>query len=186
LRAALRRGPIARTVDRVEAYAVIACLLLLAFAVHPAMGVAHDVYESSSAAFAKEAATRHTVDAVALASGRSAAQGPGAAYSAHLQWFGRNETHDKVIRMDHPVKAGDHVKIWVTDEGEATAAPRSDSDARSDSVGAGVVVWLAALVAAACALAVLRRGLDRLRYRAWDRGLRTLVDDDGGRATRNT
>jgi hypothetical protein len=186
LRGALRRGPIVRTVDRIEAYAVVACIVLLAFAVHPAVDVAQSVYTTSSAAFAKETATRHLVEAVALEAGRPTAQGPGAAYSAHVQWFSRNETHDKLIRMDHAVKSGDHVRIWVTDEGKATSPPRNDSDARADSVGAGAVVWLAALAAGLCALAVLRRGLDRLRYRAWDRDLRTLVDNDGGWATRNT
>ena len=183
---ALRRGRVARPVDRAEAWVAIACLLLLVLAAHPIAGLARSVHDTNAAAFAQEAATRHVVDGVALSSSQTATRGLGSAYQVQVQWFARNETRSQVVRVDHAVDTGDRVPIWLDDTGKITTAPRTDADAQADAIAVGAIVWLAAVAAGLAALAVLRRVLDRVRYRAWDRGLRALVDNDGGWATRNS
>ena len=47
-------------------------------------------------------------------------------------------------------------------------------------------LWLLCLAAVAGALEVLRRVLDRVRHRGWDRDLRLLVDNGGGSSTTRT
>ncbi|MET0451011.1 MAG: hypothetical protein ABW137_04170 [Mycobacterium sp.] len=183
---ALRRGRVVRTVDRVEAWTALAVIVLVLVGIHPVAGFARDVYTTNSAAFAAEAATRHTVQAVAVNASQTATRGVGSAYQVQVQWFAGNETRDKVVRIDRAVVAGEHIPIWVNDAGQVTTPPRTDADARTDAIGAGAIVWLVTVAAGAAALTAFRRVLDRLRYHAWDRGLRALADNDGGWATRNS
>ena len=102
---------------------------------------------------------------------------------ADLRWSARNTVHEAVTTVDGPVKAGDRVQIWVTDRGNATTPPPTDSDANVMTIGTVALIWLALVAVVAAAYAVLRSALNRARDRRWDRGWRELVENGGGSAT---
>ena len=162
---------------------MIVVIALLVFAGYQAAGVDRSVYAARSATIAAETQARHPVEAVAVSPSTVSAQGVILAYATQVQWPMGTSVRDKVIRMDHPVKAGDRVRVWIDDEGNATTPPPTNIDARGDSIGAAALLWLAVLFGCSLFLAVLRRVLDALRYQSWDRELHALADDGRGRAT---
>jgi hypothetical protein len=185
---ALRGHPLARLVDRLEALAVVAAIVLVAGAVFAALACHDVVYASRSETIAAEATARHPVEATAIHADKPKPRGPGPAstaqYSVHVEWFAQNATRDGVVKADRVLKPGDRLRIWVDDRGEVTRAPRTDADARADAAVVSVLLWLLCAAVVAGAMAALRRALDRVRYRGWDRSLRLLIEDSGGSSTR--
>jgi hypothetical protein len=182
---ALSGNPLVRRIDRLEAAIAMLAVVFAMVAIEFAVDFEHTTYAARAQRYAAEAATRHPVDAIALTHSASGDQ-PASSSSVHVQWFADDETRDKVVRVPRSVAAGDHVRIWVNDKGDATSAPRTRADARVDAVVGAVAEWLALASLCAIVVAVLRRLLDRVRYRRWDRDFRLLIDDGGGKATRNT
>jgi hypothetical protein len=184
-RRALGRSPLSRRADRTEAWAILAGLVLLIGAVFPAMAVGEVGYAARSGANAVEAATRHAVDATAVANSKAdpvISDAVPTTFSVRVRWFAHNETHDAVTKVDRPVKAGDRVPVWVDDRGDLTTAPLTDDDVHLVAAGTAALVWLAAAIAVGAAFAVLRAALERSRNRAWDRELYELVGNGGGSA----
>jgi hypothetical protein len=183
----LGRHPLTRRVDRLQAWAVVAGIVLLIVAAHQAAGYSDTAYAERSQTLAAEAATHHPVEATALSASTSVAKGPVSAetlvYPDHVQWFANNATHDEVVNVDHPVRAGERVGIWLDDKGKVTTSPPSNDVAHADAIGMAAVLWLLCLAAVAAALVILRRVFDRARHRGWDRDLRLLVDNGGGSST---
>jgi hypothetical protein len=184
---ALSGNPLVRRVDRLEAAVALLAIMFAVIAIPFAVDFGHTAYTARAHRYAAEAAMRRPVDAIALSNSVSGDRPPSSS-SVHVQWFADNETRDKVIRVPQSVAAGDHVRIWVNDKGDATLAPRTRADARVDAIVVAVAEWLALASLCAIAVALLRRLLDRARYRRWDRDFRLLidVDDGGGKAARNT
>ena len=172
-----------RRVDRVEAWAVIAGVILVLLAAQYCSTVSDAIFASRSQTFAAEASTKHQADAVATAASTPDAKTAQQAlqrYTAHIQWLAQNATHDEVVKLDHAVKAGDHVPVWLDDRGNATTPPLTNADAKADAVGGAVLLWVLVASSLAGGVALLRRVLNRFRYRSWDRGLRWLLVDGGG------
>jgi hypothetical protein len=184
---ALSGNRLVRRVDRLEAAVALLAVIFAAIAIPFAVDFGHTAYATRAHRYAAEAAMKHPIDAIAMTDSVSGDRPPSSS-SVHVQWFADNETRDKVIRVPRSVTAGDHVRIWVNDEGDATSAPRTRTDAWVDAVVEAVAEWLALASLCAISVAVLRRLLDRARYRRWDRDFRLLVDvdDGGGKATHNT
>ena len=84
------------------------------------------------------------------------------------------------------LKAGEQIQIWAGGAGNRVGPLRQASQAATDAIGVAVSLWFGVVAAAAGALYVLRRRLDRSRYAQWDRELDTLADDDGGRTNRHS
>lgn len=180
---ALGRSRLVRPVDRVEAWAVIAGLVLVLLAAQYCSIVSDGIYASRSQTIAAQASSRHQADAVATAASTpdaKTAQQAVQRYTVHIQWLAQNATHDKTVKLDHAVTAGDHVPVWLDDRGNATSPPLTNADAKADAVGGAVLLWVLAASLIAGGVVVLRRVLNRLRYRSWDRGLRWLLVDGGG------
>ena len=182
---ALSGNPLVRRVDRLEAAIAMLAIVFAIAAIPFAVDFGHTTYAARAQRYAAEAATRHPIDAIALSDSVSGDR-PASSSSVHVQWFADDETRDKVVRVPGSVATGDHVRIWVNDKGDTTSAPRTRADARVDAVVGAVAEWLALASLCAIAVAVLRRLLDRVRYRRWDRDFRLLIDDGGGKATHNT
>jgi hypothetical protein len=142
-------------------------------------------YAARSHTNAAEAATRHPVDAVAVGNSKTdptMSDSAPTTFSAQVRWFAQNASRDAETKVDHPVKAGDHVPIWVDDRGNVTTAPLTDDDIHVVAIGTAALIWLVAAVLLGGAFAVLHGTLDRSRNRGWDRGLHQLVGNGGGSA----
>jgi len=183
---AFGRTSLARTADRVEAWAVLVGMVMLMVAVYPAWAVGQAGYAARSHDIAAEAASAHPVEATALGNSKSqpsASESVDTTFVVDVRWFAQNATHDAVAKVDHPVKAGDHVGIWVNNEGKVTTAPPTEADARITAIGTVALVWLTMVAIVGAAFAMLRKALDGSRDRGWDRGLRELVGNGGGSAS---
>jgi hypothetical protein len=180
-------NPLARGVDRAEGWAVGVALAVVIGAVPVSIDVSQAIQASEAKTIAAAAATRHPVDAVAVTATEAKTRGTATTYWAHLQWFDRSVTHQDTVRVPQPMKAGDRIPIWVDDDtGNRTAPPRTEADARAGGVGAGLMLWLMTAGLTGGALSLMRRLLDRMRYRRWDRDLRVLVGDSGGSNAHNS
>lgn len=183
---AFGRSPLTRVADRVQAWAVLVGLALVVAAVYPALAVGQMGHDALSKTIATDTASRHPVDATALGNSRSdpaIAESTNTTFTVNVRWFSNHSAHDTVTRVDQPVKAGDQVRIWLTDQGAVTSAPMTDADAHLTQIGTVVLSWLVSAVLIAGAFMLLRNRLDRVRDRDWDRDWLELVEDGGGSTT---
>lgn len=184
---AFARTPLVRATDRIQAWAVVAGLVLLVAAAYPAMTVGRLGYTVRSQDVATEAAHRHPVQATAVADSMTdptQVESTSTSFFAHVRWTAQNGAHDTTTKVDGPVKAGAAVRIWVDDQGKVTAPPLTDTDARVDAFATTALMWLTMAAIIGGALLGLRSTLGRARGRGWDRSLRELVDNGGGSTTR--
>ena len=118
---ALGRSRVVRAVDRVEALVVVASLALVLFAALYCSSLADAFYTSRSHTVAAEAATHHRIDATATAASTAEPKTVQQAiqrYTVHVRWLAQNVTREKDLTLDHAVKAGDHVPVWLDDRGQ--------------------------------------------------------------------
>lgn len=186
---AFGRSPLARAADRVHAWAVVAGMVMLLAAVYPAVVLGQMGYAAHAHTVSAEAATRHPVEATALGNSKSdptISESVATTFSVPVRWFAQNATQDTVTKVDQPVKAGDHVRIWLDDQGKVTTPPLTDVDGHVLAIGTAALVWLALAALVGVAFATLWMALERSRNRGWDRGLQELVGNGGGSATRKS
>lgn len=127
-----------------------------------AVEVGRWVHSAESHAIASEIATRHAVARPALIPADRPANDAGAPPSEQ------------------------HNRVWVDDAGNPAAPPRTEIDARTSGVAAGLMLWLSLATTTGVLLRALGRFTDRRRYRAWDRSLVLLVNDGGGSNAHNS
>jgi hypothetical protein len=183
---AFTSNPLTRRIDRVEGWAVGVAMTVVIGAVPVSVDFAQTMQASEVKTIEAAAATRHTVDAVAVAPSEAKTRGTATTYWARLQWFDRSATHEDTVKVPHPMKAGDRTPVWVTDAGDLTAAPRTAADARAGGIGAGLMLWLMVAALTGWAVSLLRRLFDRLRYRGWDRDIQVLVGYGDGSNAHNS
>jgi hypothetical protein len=173
---AVTGNPLVRSVDRAEGWFAAAALAAVVGAVPISVDFAQMVQASETKAIEAAAATRHSVDAVAMAPSETRSQGAATTYWTHLQWFDTSVKHERTVKVPAPMRSGDRTLVWVDDSGELTSAPRTQADARAGGVGAGLMLWLW----------TIRRCLDRLRDRLWERDLHVVFGNGGGSTAHNT
>lgn len=173
------RTPLVRRVDRIQAWALIAGLLLGIAALYPAALIGEAGYTGRAETIAAEAATRHPVDATALKGSTVdptlAESSASASFRVPVRWETHRGARDAETTVDRPVKAGETVTVWLDDNGSVTTPPKTDSDARIAGIGAFVFTWLAMVGLIGAGYAAIHAVLTRRRNREWDLGLHELV-----------
>ena len=142
---AFGRSPLTRTVDRIDAWVAVATFIMLLAVVYPALVIGQIGYEARTQEIAIDTATRHSVDATALGASTAApsvAESTPTTFLANVRWYSKNTAHEAVAKVDEPVKAGDDVQVWVTDQGKVTTAPSTDADAMLMKIGTVALSWL--------------------------------------------
>ncbi len=169
---ACSRNPLVRAIDRLEllVIAVGFAVALVAAAYAGALGTA--VYDARSRVYIAQAQTTHAVTGTATEDGTATAANA-------ARWQGRTGWH-----RDRSVNTGDPLTIWVDGSGDRVDAPAPISQAGVDAVGVAYVAWQSVALAAAGLICWGRSRLDRRRDSAWERDIRCLIDDDGGRTNR--
>jgi hypothetical protein len=99
--------------------------------------------------------------------------------TVRAHWWVAGAEHTNTVGVQHAVKAGQPVTIWVNARGDYTSAPASASQAASDAVGVAVLFWLGFTTVAATAMALMRGWLDRIRFVQWENDFRDVIDSDG-------
>lgn len=179
---ALRPGSAARGVDRLQVWAVILASALVVCAVPASIAVAHAVESAESHAITAEAATKRAVKAPAPA-GRTDADADGRNTFVRLR--GGAAGQEGTATATDPTRVARHPMIWVDPTGKPTSPPRTEIDARTSGIAAGLMLWLSVATAAGAGVAGLGRILDRRRFRAWEHDLRVLVNGGGGWTAHN-
>jgi hypothetical protein len=107
------------------------------------------------------------------------------ASTVHAGWRVNGIDHADVITSQYAVKAGEPLQIWVDSDGNRVDQPTPIARADMDAWTAALVGWLIVAVAAAHVVAIVRAHVNRMRDTQWEREIRYLVDDDGGRTNRS-
>jgi hypothetical protein len=103
----------------------------------------------------------------------------------HAGWRVNGIDHADVITSQYAVKAVEPLQIWVDSDGNRVDQPTPTARADMDAWTAALVGWLIVAVAAAHVVAIVRAHVNRMRDAQWEREIRYLVDDDGGRTNRS-
>jgi hypothetical protein len=180
---ALGRSPLVRLVDRVEALAVLGVVIAALAVIPAAMSAGTMAYDAGVKTAEAEASTRHSVDALVIEGVGLPTDFDTPSY-VRVRWTEGAKTRTEQVVGTATTKAGDRMKVWLDDNGKVVAAPSNTTDAQINAVAVATTLWISVVAAGALAAFGVRRGLDRMRHRAWDRELLLLAHNDDGWANR--
>lgn len=180
---ALGFHPLVRTLDRLEALAVLAVLGVALIAVPVAMSAGSLVHDAGLRKAEEQNRTRHSVQAVVVAGVGLPTDLNTPAY-VRAQWREGSRERTESVVSHATVKPGDQVTVWLDDTNRVVSAPLRADDAGLQAAVAAVTVWTCLVLCGALVAMLVRRAVDRARDRAWDRELRLLLSNDDGRANR--
>jgi hypothetical protein len=179
------RNPLVRRIDRLELLIVALGILVVVVAAAFAGALGTAVHDARSRVYIAQAQTRHTVTAKAIDDSTIVlGVDDNATTRVNARWQANGTEHTGSLNSDHAVKTGDPLTIWVDGNGDRVDAPTPVSQAGADAVGVAYVAWQTVALAAAGLMCWGHSRLDRRRDSAWERDIRCLIDDDGGRTNR--
>jgi hypothetical protein len=180
------RNPLVRRIDGLELLIVALGILVVLVAAACAGALGTAVHDARSRVYIAQAQTRHTVTARAIDDSTIVlgADDNTATTRVDARWQVNGSEHTGNLKWDHAAKTGDPLTIWVDGSGDRVDAPAPISQAGVDAVGVAYVAWQSVALAAAGLICWGRSRLDRRRDSAWERDIRCLIDDDGGRTNR--
>ncbi|WP_422749007.1 hypothetical protein ACN27E_11005 [Mycobacterium sp. WMMD1722] len=181
---ALRRRAMTRRVDRVQAWAMVLVTLMVVCAVPAAVAVGRVVESAESSAIARESATKRAVEVPPPSTG-DRVEGDGAPRQMFMPLRGAPAAQDASMGASEGTRVAQQPRVWVDATGKRTSPPRTQVDARTSGIAAGLMLWLSLATTAGVGLATLGGFLDRRRYRRWDRDLEVLVSEGGGSTASN-
>jgi hypothetical protein len=179
------RNPLVRGIDRVELLIIALgmVVVLVGAACAGALGTA--VHDARSRVYTAQAQTRHAVTARAIDDSTIVlGVDDNTATRVDARWQANGTEHTGSFTLDGAVKTGDPLRIWVDRNGNHVDAPTPASQASVDAVGVAYAAWQTVVLAVAALVWWGRSQLDRRRDSAWERDIRCLIDDDGGRTNR--
>jgi hypothetical protein len=179
------RNPLIRTSDRIESAVVALAVLLVVIAAACAGVLGTIIHDTETQEFLQQAQTRHAVVATAVDDSKPAASVGTTASTVAARWQVNGTEHADVLGWDGAVKAGEPLQIWVDADGSRVDRPTPVERAAVDALSAAVVGWLIVILAAAQVVCAVRAHAIRMRDAQWERDIRCLVDEDGGRTNRS-
>jgi hypothetical protein len=176
------RNPLVRGSDRLELLIVTLGIVVVIVAAACAGALGTAVHDARSRVYVEQAHSRHPVMAEAI-DDSTVTLGPddNMTTSVNARWQVNGTDHTDSVAPEHTVKAGDLLMIWVDREGRHVDAPMPTSQAGVDAVLVAYGTWQTVVLAAAGLIRWARSRLDRRRDSAWERDIRCLIHDDGGR-----
>jgi hypothetical protein len=178
------RNPLMRTSDRIDAAVLSLAVLLIAVAAACAGAFGTIVHDVAARTYLEEAKTRHTVVATAVGDSAKGFVPDPTAADVYARWRVNGVDHVDLITWDRSVKAAAPLQIWVDADGNRVDQPTPVALAGADAVLIAAVAWWVVVLAIAQTVVVVRAHTARVRDAQWDREIRSLVEDDGGRTNR--
>lgn len=171
----LSRNPLVRRSDRIEALVSALAVVVLLLAVPVAAAVGTVVHDSRRDVYAEQAQTRQVVPATIT--DETAAQKISRTGDATMQarWSAAGTEHRGAVKAPSATKPGDHVAVWVDNNGVLADEPTPTSRAAVDAVTAAVLMWASVAAAAAILVAGTRAVCDRIRAIGWQHEIDTLA-----------
>jgi hypothetical protein len=179
------RNPLIRTTDRIESAVLALVVFLVVIGTACAGVVGTIIHDNQTQKYLQQTQTRHAVVATAVDDSDTAVSPETGALTVHARWRLNGVEYTDLLGWNNSVKAGDSLKIWVDDHGKRVDRPSPVERAAVDALSAAVVGWLIVVAAAAQVVLVVRAHASRMRDARWERDIRCLVDEDGGRTNRS-
>jgi hypothetical protein len=166
----LDRNPLRRRSDRIEVAALFTAVLLCLASLPLAALVGIMVRGELMNLAERQARTRLPVVGTVLDLPGSAVRG--AAYPSRralVAWTTADGLEGSgTVTVPGDAGSGSHVTVWTTSKGLPTHPPLTPSQVTADAAAAAVSVEGSAMGCVWLAWLVVRRSLDRRRYRAWE------------------
>jgi hypothetical protein len=175
------RSPLMRTTDRVEAAVAPLAVLLVVIAAACAGVIGTMIHDTETQNYREQARTRHVLVARAVDDSKPAGSAETTAFAVHARWQLHGVDHTGVLATHYAVKAAGSLQVWVDDDGNRVDQPTPIARAAMDALSVAVVGWSVVALAVAQVVAAVRAHLHRMRDAQWEREIRSLVEDDGGR-----
>nr|WP_244218138.1 hypothetical protein [Streptomyces corchorusii] len=171
----LRRNPLCRRTDLVQAWTGLGLLLAALAATPAAMVLVGDAAHRHYARTARhQAATRHHTTAILLQDARRHPE-PGSAearktrYPAEVRFTdAHGHTRTATAEVQPALTKGSAVRVWVGADGTITDPPLSPGEVRSRAMGSAIIAALGVHATAAAAHAAACRVIQRRNLAAWD------------------
>ncbi|MGV9928974.1 Rv1733c family protein [Streptomyces olivaceoviridis] len=171
----LRRNPLCRRTDLVQAWIGLGLLLAALAATPAAMVLVGDAAHRHYARTARhQAATRHHTTAILLQDARRHPE-PGSAearktrYPAEVRFTdAHGRAHTATAEVQPALTEGSAVRVWVGADGTITDPPLSPGEIRSRAMGSAIIAALGVHATAAAAHAAACRVIQRRNLAAWD------------------
>jgi hypothetical protein len=179
------RNPLVRTSDRIETAVAALAVVLVVLATACAGVFGTIIHDNQSQKYLQQAQTRHAVVATAIDDSESAVAPETTAFTVHARWRFNGIHHTDLLGWTSAVKAGEPLHIWVDEQGNRVEGPSPVERATVDALSAAVIGWLIVVAAAAQVLLAVRAHARRMRNAQWERDIRCLIDDEGGRTNRS-
>lgn len=175
------RNPLLRRSDRIEVLAVLAVLVVSLVAVAIAGAVGAEVHDAEHRADIKQAQTRHQVSATITEIGTATIFDGTEMPVVRARWAVSDGARTDSFPWGNDVKPGDHIQIWVDASGNHTNPP-APSHAALDAFAIAVSIVLLVGTVLISLLVLMHRRFQRARDAQWDREVRSLANEGGGRA----
>lgn len=175
------RNPLLRRSDRIEVLATLAALVVALVGIAGAGAVGTAIHDAERRADADLARTRHPVSATVVEAGAVTAFDGTRIPVVRARWSTATGPHTDAFPWDKKAVPGEHIQIWVDNRGDHVGSPIPLRPAM-DAFTAAAAIVLLTITLLASGLALLRRGFHRARDAQWDREIRGLANDGGGRA----
>ncbi len=175
------RNPLVRTSDRVEAAVTALAVFLVLVATACAGVIGTMIHDTETQNYLEQARTRHVLAANAVDDSTPTGSAETTAFTVYTRWQVGGINHAGVIASQYAVKAGEQLQIWVDAHGNVVDQPTPIARADKDAWTAALVGWLIVAVAVAHVVAMVHAHVKRMQNAQWDREIRFLVEDDGGR-----
>ena len=182
--AAFGRSPLIRFCDRIEALIIVVGIVATLVTVPIACGAGTAVYTRGYQQYAWEARTRHAVTVTATDAGAAAANSD--TVIVQVRWDTAAGPRTAVFESRSPVKAGQRLEVWLDNDGRQVDPPTPTSRAAVDGVIVAAMLELIVSITVGLLVAALRFSLDRRREAQWEHELRSLMDDNGGRSSKQS
>jgi hypothetical protein len=174
----LRRNPLLRASDRVEALVLALAVMVSLLAVPVAAAVGTAIHDSHRDIYAQQYHNRHLV--TATITDDAAAHNISRINTATMaaRWSAAGTEHTGGVTAQSATDPGDHVMIWVDNNGALTDEPTPTTRASVDAVTAALFMWAGVTAAAALLFAGTRAVCDRIRALKWQDAIDALVGSE--------
>ena len=163
-RLGVRRNPLCRRSDRIEAAVAVAGIAVVLAAAGIGIGVGERVSAQQARQSAYERSTRHVVAAVLVA---PAGAGRSSTVPVTARWHTGHGVQTGTITARAGLPAGSRVSIWVDQTGAPTPAPLPLAAGQLNAAAAGLAVPGGAVLLALLGRWLCRYRLDRGRLIDW-------------------
>jgi beta-lactamase regulating signal transducer with metallopeptidase domain len=174
------RGPLVRTIDRIEALVLVLAVVVSLIAAPIAAAVGTAVYDSSRQAYAEHAHARHTVAATVTDVPASQQILRTGTTTVSARWTAAGAEHTGTVKAQSTATAGDTLEIWVDNNGAQVPAPTPTTRAAAEAAMGALVIWICAAATAATLFTVTRAVCDRIRFTRWQHDLEHLIGNGDG------